>query len=64
LGYEFESLEVAEFEAARAAAEIGRDALPKRHASEVCVRVRDIDGFLLFTVEVTMAFHRTVRALA
>ena len=53
-----------EYEASRAAAEISQDALPRRRASEVCVRVRDGDGLLLFTVEVTMNVRRTARALA
>jgi hypothetical protein len=63
VGFDFESLAVAEYEASRAAAEISQDALRKRHASEVCVRVRDGDGFLLFTVEVSMNIRRTIRAL-
>ena len=64
VGFDYESLAVAEHEATRAAAEISQDALPRRRASEVCVRVRDGDGLLLFTVEVTMNLRRTVRALA
>jgi hypothetical protein len=64
VGFEYESLAVAEYEAARAASEIGHDALPKRRASEVCVRVRDGDGFLLLTVDVSMTMRRTARALA
>lgn len=63
VGFECESLAVAEYEAARTAAEISQDALPKRRASEVCVQVRDGDGYLLFTVEVTMSMRRTARAL-
>jgi hypothetical protein len=66
VGFEYENLAVAEAEAARAAAEISQDALPKRRTSDVCVvvRVRDGDGLLLFTVEVSMNVRRTVRALA
>jgi hypothetical protein len=64
VGFVYESLEVAEYEAARAASEIGHDALPRRRVTEVCVRVRDGDGFLLFTMEVMMTVRRTVRALA
>ena len=64
VGFEYEDFAVAEDEAARAAAEISRDALLKRRASEACIRVRDGDGLLLFTVEVAMNVRRTVRALA
>jgi hypothetical protein len=64
VGFKYESLAVAEYEAARAAAEISQDALRKRRASDVCVRVRDGDDFLLFTVEVSMNIRRTVRALS
>jgi len=64
VGFEYESLTVAEYEASRAAAEMSQDALRMRRASDVCVRVRDGDGFLLFTVEVSMNIRRTVRALS
>jgi hypothetical protein len=63
LGFEYESLAVAEYEATRAAAEISHDVLPKRRASDVCVRVRDGDVYLLFTVDVLMNLRRTARAL-
>ncbi|MEE1654575.1 hypothetical protein VB618_00080 [Microvirga sp. CF3062] len=62
-GFEYESLNIAEYEATRAAAEIAHNNLPRRRTSEICVRVRDEEGFLLFTVDVTMAVRRTVRAL-
>jgi hypothetical protein len=62
VGFEYESLAVAEYYAARTAAEVSQDALPKGRATEV--RVRDGDGFLLLTVEVSMTLRRTVRALA
>jgi hypothetical protein len=39
VGFEYESLTVAEYEATRAAAEISQDALRKRRASDVCARV-------------------------
>jgi hypothetical protein len=64
VGFDYESLEVAEYEAARAASEIGHDNLPRRRTSEICVCVRDKEGFLLCTVEVAVAVHRTIRALA
>ncbi|MGF9762391.1 hypothetical protein AAII07_45195 [Microvirga sp. 0TCS3.31] len=64
VGFEYESLTVAEYEATRAAAEISQDALRKRRASDVCARVRDAEGFLLFTVEVSTNIRRTVRALS
>jgi hypothetical protein len=64
VGFEYESLTVAEYEAARAASEIAHDALPKRRAPEVCVQVRDRDGLLLVTVEVAMTVRQTIRALA
>jgi hypothetical protein len=63
VGFEYESLAVAEYEASRAAAEISHDALPRRRASEVCVRVRDGGGHLLLTVEVSINVRRTARAL-
>ncbi len=62
-GLELASLEVAEYEATRAAAEISHDALPRRRTSEACVKVRDKDGYLLLTVDVSMAVRRTIRAL-
>jgi hypothetical protein len=61
IGFEYKDLAVAEYEAARATAEISQDALPRRRASEVCVR--DGDGLLLFTVKVSMNVRRTARAL-
>jgi hypothetical protein len=64
VGYEYESLAITEYEAARAAAEISQDALLKRRSSEVCVRVRDEHGLLLLTVEVSINVRRTARALA
>jgi hypothetical protein len=64
VGFDYESPDIAEYEATRAAAEIAHDSLPRRRTSEICVRVRDGDGFLLFTVDVTMTVRRTVRALS
>ncbi|MEE1614007.1 DUF6894 family protein [Microvirga sp. CF3016] len=62
VGFEYESLAVAEYYAARIASEVSQDALPKGLTS--VVRVRDGDGFLLLTAEVTMTLRRTARALA
>ena len=63
VGFDYDSLEVAEYEATRAAAEIGHDALLRRRTSEACVKVRNKDGYLLLTVDVSMAVRRTIRAL-
>ncbi|HZH12088.1 MAG TPA: hypothetical protein VEZ24_17185 [Microvirga sp.] len=63
-GFVYESLATAEYYAARTAAEISQDVLPKRRASEVSVQVRDGDGLLLFTVELAMTVRRTARAVA
>jgi hypothetical protein len=57
VGFDYESLEVAEYEATRAASEIGHEALPKRRASDVVVKVRDEVGYQI-TVEVAMAVRR------
>jgi len=62
VGFEYESLEVAEYYATRTAAEVSQDALSKGH--NTVVRVRDGDGFLLLTVEVSLTLRRTARALA
>jgi len=61
VGFEYESLAVAESQASQAAAEIAGEALPKRRVSEVCVQVRDGDGVLV-TIEISMAVSRTARA--
>jgi hypothetical protein len=57
-GLEFNSLDAAEYEAARAAAEIGREDLPKGKASEVTVEVRDEHGQRVLTVAVAMTVRR------
>jgi hypothetical protein len=61
-GLEFNSLEAAEYEAARTAAEIGRGDLPKGKASEVTVEVRDEHGQPVLTVAVAMTVRRMNRA--
>ncbi|WP_201865181.1 DUF6894 family protein [Microvirga soli] len=63
VGFNYESLAVAEYEASRAAAEISQDALPRRRASEVCVYVRDGDSHLLFSVEISMNVRRAAHPL-
>ena len=63
-GFQLVSLDVAEDEAIRAAAEIGRDGLPKRLSSELCVRVRDQHGQTVLTVAITMTVRRVNSAHA
>jgi hypothetical protein len=62
VGFEYENLAVAEYQAARAAAEIGQDALPTRRVSEVCVLVRDEHGEPVLSVAMSMTVRR--KALA
>jgi hypothetical protein len=57
-GLEFNSLNAAEYEAARTAAEIGREDLPKGRAREVTVEVRDEHGQQVLTVAVAMTVRR------
>jgi hypothetical protein len=57
-GLEFNSLNAAEYEAARAAAEIGREDLPTGKAREVTVEVRDEHGQQVLTVAVAMTVRR------
>ena len=67
---ELDSLEAAEARAILAAAEhasmrpmLFNVTIPER-TSEVCMRVKDEDGFLLLTVDIpSMTVRRTVRAL-
>jgi hypothetical protein len=54
---EFETLDVAECEAAKAA-EIGRDKLPQGDARDVTVDVRDGHGQRLMSVTVTLSVDR------
>lgn len=62
VGVEFDSLDAAEYEAARAAAEIGRDQLPKGGARDITVEVRDEQGQQVVTVRVSMEVHRKTPA--
>lgn len=57
-GLEFASLDAAEHEAACAAAEIGRDRLPKGDAREVTVELRTEHSQRVLTVTVSMEIHR------
>ena len=57
-GHQLESVNAAEYEAIRAAAEIGRYRLPKRLSPELCVRVRDAHGQPVLTVAVSMMVRR------
>jgi hypothetical protein len=63
-GLAFDSLEEAAAEAANSAAEIGRDRLPKGHAPEILVEVRDEHGERVLTVTVSMTIRREACALA
>jgi len=63
-GLEFESLDAAEHEATKDAAEIGRDRLPKGDAHEITVEVRDEHGERVLTVTVSMTVRREACALA
>jgi hypothetical protein len=64
VGLELAALDAAKFAAATAAAEMGRDRLPKGDAREVTIEVKDENGFLLLTVTVAMTVRETARALA
>jgi hypothetical protein len=57
-GLECDSLDIAEREAAIAAAEIGRDRLPKVDPRRVTVEVRNEQGQRVTTVTVSMEIHR------
>jgi hypothetical protein len=58
VGIEFDSFEVAEREAATAAAEIGRDSLPKSDSREVTVEVSNEHRQRVLTVTVSMDLDR------
>jgi hypothetical protein len=57
-GLEFDSLDAAEQEAASAAAEIGRDQLPKGDTRAVTVELRNEHGQRVMTVTVSMKVER------
>ena len=57
-GLEFDSLDAAERMAAEAAAEIGRDRLPKGDARDITVEVRNEHSQRVLTVTVTLELYR------
>lgn len=57
-GLVFDSLDAAEREAAEAAADIGRDRLPRSEARAVTVEVRNEHRQRVLTVTVSMEIHR------
>ena len=63
-GLELESLEAAEQEARRGAADMGRDSLPMGRCSEVRVQVRNERGEPLLSVAVSMRVRREALVLA
>jgi hypothetical protein len=58
VGLEFDSLDAAEHAAACAAAEMGRDQLPKGDSREVTVEVKNEHRQRVLTVTVSMEIHR------
>jgi hypothetical protein len=63
-GIELDGLKAAEYQAIRAAADIGHGSRPRGRSLETYVRVKDEDGFLLLTVDIlSMAVRRTIRAI-
>jgi hypothetical protein len=58
VGLDLESLDIAEGEAIRAAADISRDSLPKGRASEFMVEVRDEHGQQVLIVAMSMMVRR------
>jgi hypothetical protein len=57
-GLEFDSLDGAEREAASAAAEIGRDRLPKGDARDITVELKNGHRQRVLTVTISMEIHR------
>jgi hypothetical protein len=57
-GLEFDNLDAAERMAAEAAAEIGRDRLPKGEAREITVELRNEHRQRLLTATVSLEIHR------
>ena len=58
VGLEFDSLDAAEREAASAAAEIGRDRLPRGDARAVTLEVKNEHRQRVLTITVSMEIHR------
>ncbi|MBM6593750.1 DUF6894 family protein [Microvirga pudoricolor] len=57
-GIDFHTLDQAEHEAARRAAEIGRDRLPKSDAREVVIDVRDQNHQRVLVIKISMEVRR------
>ena len=57
-GLEFDSLDAAEREAAEAAAQIGRDKLPKGGTRDITIEVRNEHGQRVLTVAISMHIDR------
>jgi hypothetical protein len=57
-GLEFDSLDAAERGAASAAAEIGRDQLPKGDARDITVELKNEHRQRVLTVTISMEIHR------
>ena len=57
-GTDFDSLDAAEHEAVCAAAEIGRDRLPKGDSREVTIEVRNEHRQRVLTVTASLEIHR------
>ena len=58
IGLEFDSLDAAEHEAVCAAAEIGRDRLPKGDAREITVEVRNEHRQRVLTATASLEIHQ------
>lgn len=57
-GIEMANIDAAELEAAESAASIGRDRLPRRHARDVTIEVRNEHRQRVCTVTVAMTMER------
>jgi uncharacterized protein DUF6894 len=57
-GLEFDSFDVAEYQAAHAAAEIGRDRLPKGDTRDVTIELKNEHRQRVLTVTVSMQIDR------
>jgi hypothetical protein len=58
VGLDLESLDAAEAEAIRSAAEISRESMPSARASEIMVQVRDERGEQIIIVAISMTVRR------
>jgi len=57
-GLDFPDLDAAEWEAVEAAAEMGRDRLPRGDARDITVEVRNEPGQRVLTVRIAMEINR------